>query len=369
MFKISKYIDFNLVLIILLLTTLGFVMIASATNADVLGMTREVKMQMIGFAIGLGLMIIVMLIDYRVLGDLYWGVYALSILMLLLVYVPGLGIVKAGANSWINLGVMDFQTSEIAKIGFIVSFAALLDKRADKLNKIWELFVPVMFALPLLFLIYKQPDLGSMMVFVFIFLGMLFVSGINLKIVALSAITAALSIPVVYSFLEVHQKQRIDAFLNPNDPSLPGNFHVLMSKITIGSGRFFGNGLFKGGFSENNYLPVQETDFIFAVLVEELGFVGGIALIALFFLFLSRLIRIAFMAKDKLGSHIVVGVIFMFAFQIFENIGMTMGMMPVTGVTLPFISYGGSSMITNMIAIGLVMNVYMRRKRTTFSQF
>jgi rod shape determining protein RodA len=366
MFKIGKYIDFNLLLIILLLIAIGVVMIASATDADTLGITREVKFQLISFGLGVLMMIVIMLIDYNFLGDLYLVIYFLSIAALLLVYVPGLGVEQAGARSWIDLGLMDFQTSEIAKIGFIVSFAKLLEKREGKLDNLMDLFIPFLFVLPLLLLIYKQPDLGSMLVFVFIFLGMIFVSGLNIKIILLSGLSAVLSLPIVYNFLEAHQKQRIDAFLNPNDASLPGNYHVLMSKITIGSGKLKGNGLFQGGFSANNFLPVQETDFIFAVLVEELGFIGGITVIGLYFLFLSRLIRIAFLSKDHLGSNIVIGVLFMFAFQIFENIGMTMGIMPVTGVTLPFLSYGGSSMIVNMIAIGLVMNVYMRRKRKSY---
>ncbi|MCK8060675.1 MULTISPECIES: rod shape-determining protein RodA [unclassified Fusibacter] len=366
MFKIGKYLDFNLLIVILLLITIGVVMIASATDADTLGITREVKFQLISFGLGVIAMVIVMLIDYQLMGDLYLFVYALSIIALLLVYVPGLGVEQAGARSWIDLGLMDFQTSEIAKIGFIVSFAKLLEKREGRLENLFDIFIPILFVLPLLLLIFKQPDLGSMLVFVFIFLGMIFVSGLNIKIILLSALSAVLSLPLVYTFLEPHQKQRIDAFLNPNDASLPGNYHVLMSKITIGSGKLKGNGLFQGGFSANNFLPVQETDFIFAVLVEELGFIGGIAVIGLYFLFLSRLIRIAFKAKDHLGNNIVVGVLFMFAFQIFENIGMTMGIMPVTGVTLPFLSYGGSSMIVNMIAIGLVMNVYMRRKRKSY---
>jgi rod shape determining protein RodA len=196
--------------------------------------------------------------------------------------------------------------------------------------------------------------------------GMMFIAGINMKIVMYGGIAGISSLPIFYKFLEKHQRERIDAFLNPSDPTLPGNYHVLQSKITIGSGKIWGKGIFKGSYHRRDYLPVQETDFIYAVLGEELGFIGGGILLLLYSIFLYKMIKISKNAKDIYGSLIVIGITFMFAFQIFENIGMTMGIMPVTGVTLPFVSYGGSSLITTMIALGLVLNISMRKQKIRF---
>ncbi len=360
---INKYIDLRLLAIILTISILGLVMIASATDVNEVGLTREVKVQAISLVIGLVLIVGIMLIDYRILGDLYLVFYALSLIALLIVFIPGVGVTIAGARQWINLGVIDFQTSEIAKLGTIIFLAKLFEKRFGKLDRFSDLVIPVLALLPLIAVLFKQPDLGTVLIFLFIFAGLAFVNGINMKIVLITILTVALSLPILYNFIEPHQRQRIDAFLNPSDATLVGNYQVLMSKITIGSGQVTGTGLFQGGFSANNYLPVQESDFIFAVLVEELGFVGGIALIGLYFIFVLRLFNIAFSARDQLGTNIVIGVIMMFTFQIIENIGMTMGVLPVTGLVLPFVSYGGSAMIINMMALGLVMSVYMRRRR------
>lgn len=358
---LNQYIDMKLLAIIALISALGIVIIASATDVVQMGITREVKLQIISFGMGLVAMIVVMLIDYRVLGDFYPVIYGLSIVALLLVFIPGVGVKIAGATQWVALGPIYFQTSEIAKLGAIVVLAKIFEKRSGKLDRITDLVVPIIWTLPLLAILLAQPDLGTTLVILFIFSGLALVNGINLKIVAATILTGLLSLPVLYNFMKPHQRVRIDAFLNPSDPVL--NHQVIMSKITIGSGQVTGNGLFQGGFSANNFLPVQETDFIFAVLVEELGFVGGIVLIGLYFMLLSRLIQIAYSSRDQLGSNIVIGVLLMLFFQIGENIGMTMGVMPVTGLVLPFMSYGASAMVINMTALGLVMSVYMRRRR------
>jgi len=360
---INDYIDLKLLALIALISALGIVIIASATDMMQFGLTREVKLQAISFGIGLVVMILVMLIDYRILGDFYPVIYGVSVVFLLLVFIPGLGIKIAGATQWIKLGPIHFQTSEIAKLGAIIVMAKLFEKRYGKLDRFQDLFVPILWLIPILGILLIQPDLGTTLVIVFIFSGLALVNGLNLKIVIVTLLTGLLSLPIVYNVLKPHQQQRIDAFLNPNDPTLVGNYQVLMSKITIGSGQVTGNGLFQGGFSANNFLPVQETDFIFAVLVEELGFVGGVVLIGMYFMLISRLIQVAFSARDQMGSNIVIGVILMLSFQIIENIGMTMGLFPVTGLVLPFMSYGSSAMVINMTAIGLVMSVYMRRRR------
>ncbi|MGB3368797.1 MAG: rod shape-determining protein RodA [Acidaminobacteraceae bacterium] len=368
--KMLSNLDYSLIAVVLIIFTFGLVMITSATDAlNTLNgaIPRQVKIQIIAFIIGIFLVGLMLVINYNTFGELYRIIYVVSILVLLLVYVPGLGVIQNGARSWIDLGVIYVQTSEIAKIGFILSFAKYLENRFDEFNSIKDLFGPAIFILPFLLLLFKQPDLGSALVFIFIAFGMMFVSGLSYKIIAGGTVAAAISLPIIYRFLQPHQKIRIDAFLNPNDPSLPGNYQVIQSKITIGSGMVTGRGLFKGVYHRNDYLPVPETDFIFAVIGEETGFVGGVAVILLYFLMLYRMIMISMKAKDKYGMLVSIGITFMFAFQVFENMGMTIGVMPVTGITLPFLSYGGSSIITSMLALGIILNIYMRRKRQSFN--
>ncbi|WIF94426.1 rod shape-determining protein RodA [Caminicella sporogenes] len=377
--KLLKNLDLGLIIVVLIIFLIGILIISSATQSinllnddnikydlKKIDIKRQVKIQIVAFFIGIALVSLILAVDYNDFGDFYKLIYVLSILFLLLVYIPGLGVIRGGARSWIHLGPIDIQTSEFAKIGYILSFGKYLESKYRKLDTIYDLIGPIIFAAPFILLLLKQPDLGSALVFIIITFGMLFVAGINMKIVFWSGAGGVLSLPIVYRFLEKHQKERIDAFLHPNNPNLPGNYHVMQSKITIGSGKILGRGLFKGKYHRFDYLPVQETDFIFAVLGEELGFIGGLFLMLLYFAFLYKMVNISKNAKDVYGSLIVTGITFMFAFQIFENIGMTMGIMPVTGVTLPFMSYGGSSLITSILALGIVLNVGMRKQKIRF---
>ncbi|MBF4694872.1 rod shape-determining protein RodA [Fusibacter ferrireducens] len=357
--------DYLLMAIILIIFSVGLVAIASATNVQIDGVTRQFKMQMISFAIGLVIVILMQLVDYEIFGEFYLSIFFVSIALLLLVYIPGLGVVRGGARSWIQIGSIDIQTSELAKIGYIIFFSKFLEKNHG-VRTFMDILKCGVILLPFLVLVLKQPDLGSGLVFVLITFGMMFTNGLKYRYIALGGALSVLISPIIYKMMKSHQKERIDAFLNPEDLTLPGNYHVMQSKITIGSGQMYGKGIFQGVYHRLDYLPVQESDFIFAVFAEETGFVGGLALIVLYFMFLLRLLILSYRAKDEFGSNIIVGIIFMFAFQIIENIGMTMGVMPVTGITLPFFSYGASSIVTSMIAIGLVQTIYIRRKKGTF---
>lgn len=362
-----KGIDTKLMLAVSVIFFIGMLMIASATNVPETGLNRQIIIQFVAFVLGLALMFMVMCIDYNTFGDFYKIMYVLSILSLLLVYVPGLGVAHAGAKSWINLGVIDFQTSEIAKLGYILFLAKYLEQQNGQLDTVKDLLMPILLASPFMLLLLKQPDLGGTLVFLSITVGMVYVANINGRLFYGGIGAAVLATPLAYFLMKPHQRIRIDAFLNPNDPSLPGNYQVMQSKITIGSGQLSGRGIFNGVFHRYDYLPVQESDFIYAVLGEETGFIGGTIVILLFFWLLSRMMAVATLSRDLYGSLVVTGIACLFAFQIFENIGMTIGLMPVTGVTLPFMSYGGTSIITSLIAIGLVHNVYMRRRRSGFS--
>ncbi|MDK2866761.1 MAG: rod shape determining protein RodA [Clostridiales bacterium] len=363
--KIFENFDYWLMLIIMVIFTFGVLAIASATNVQTDGLSRQFTMQIIAFGIGIVLIIAMQFFDYEVFGEFYYIIYGLAIAVLLLVYVPGLGVIRNNARSWIAIGPIDIQTSELAKIGFIIFFAKFLEKNRG-VKSFLDILKCVLIMLPFLGLVIKQPDLGSALVFVLIGFGMMFIAGLPYRYLFIGAAASAVGFPIIYGQLKTHQKQRIDAFLNPNDTSLPGNYHVMQSKITMGSGQLYGKGLFQGVYHRLNYLPVQESDFIFAVFVEEMGFVGGAAIIALYIIFLLRLIHLSRKTKDDFGSYIIIGIIFMFAFQIIENIGMTMGVMPVTGITLPFFSYGASSIVTSMLALGLAESIYVRRKKSTF---
>lgn len=358
--------DYLLVLIIGLIFTLGVTTIASATNSIALGGSREFKMQLISFILGLIVILFLQFIDYEFVGQFYKQMYVLGILFILMVYIPGLGVERYGARSWINLGVIDLQTSELSKITFIIFFSKFLENN-EGVKDFKDILKCGLFFLPYFGLIFIQPDLGTSLVFVFATFGMMLVAGLKYRYILLGGGGFAAMMPFVYSKLKEHQRIRIDAFLNPEDLTLPGNYQVFQSKVTMGSGQMYGKGFLEGVYHKLNYLPVQESDFIFPVFVEETGFMGGIILIALYFFFLWRMVYISMKVKDDFASYMVIGFTFMFAFQIFENIAMTMGKMPVTGITLPFFSYGSTSLVSSMIAVGIVESIYIRRKKSRFN--
>ena len=224
----------------------------------------------------------------------------------------------------------------------------------------------IIYALPFLGLLLAQPDLGTALVFMCIIAAMVFTAGLDGKIIKRAIIIVVALMPIMYMLMADHQKQRIEAFLHPEDITLKGNYQVMQSLIAIGSGGVTGKGLYQGSQNQEDFLPVQDSDFIFAVVGEELGVIGMVFLIGLYIAFIFRLIYAAQQARDFYGTLIVIGVLGMFGYQIIQNIGMTVAVIPVTGVTLPFVSYGGSSMLTSMANLGLVMNVYMRRKKINF---
>ncbi len=364
--KIITQFDYVLIGIIVLIFALGLLTIASATDVLNDGLSRQVKMQAISFLLGLSIIVILLLIDYEIVGGFYKALYVLGLLLIVLVHIPGLGVERLGAYRWISIGSIDIQTSEVAKIFYVIFFAKFLEK-LNGVTGIKDIIKCALVLLPYFVLVFKQPDLGTSLVFVSATAGMMFVAGLKYRYIGLSLGALVLGAPFVYPRLDSHQRVRIDAFLNPEDLTLPGNYHVMQSKITIGSGQMYGKGLFEGVYHRLNYLPVQDSDFIYAVFVEETGFVGGLVLIALYFLFLARLIYLSQKVKDDFASYMIIGFVCMFAFQIIENIAMTMGRMPVTGITLPFFSYGSTSLVTSMIAIGIVESVYIRRKKGHFN--
>ena len=364
--RLLKELDWKLIGTILLIFTFGLIMLSSATHANETGNYIQLYKQGLAFVLGIIMIIIILSVDYNVLGKYYKELYLVSLVLLAVVLLPFIGAEMGGARSWIKLGPLYLQTSELVKLTFILSYAKIVESKKGKLDNIKEILKLLLYAVPFLGLLFAQPDLGTAIVFSCIVVGMLFTAGLDMKIIKKAVIILLVSLPIIYLFMADHQKDRIEAFLNPEDPTKKGNYQVMQSMIAIGSGGFTGKGLYEGSQNQEDFLPVQESDFIFAVVGEELGVIGMAVLIALYIIFLTRMIQIAREAKDFYGTLIVIGVMSMFAYQIIQNIGMTVALIPVTGVTLPFVSYGGSSLLTSLANIGLVLNVCMRRKKINF---
>jgi len=362
--KLLKNIEYPILIAIVLITILSVIIISSATHAtSPEGSFRTARMQIVWFMAGLVAMFFVISIDYHSFA--HWSniIYVVNIIVLLLVIFTGEE--GGGAQRWIDLGPFRLQPSEFAKLSLVITLAKHLEKKKS-LNTLQDLLtVFVHMAAPML-LIARQPDLGTALVLVAMTFGVMFIAGLSYKLFVSIIVSGILSLPLFWKILKPYQKDRILVFLNPYLDPLGKGYHVIQSKIAIGSGKLLGKGLYQGTQNQLDFLPVKHTDFIFAVLGEELGFIGGIILFGLYFMLLYYSIRVAFKARDLLGTYMVVGVVSMWAFQILVNIGMNVGIMPVTGIPLPFMSYGGSSFIMNMMAAGLVLNIGMRRQKILF---
>lgn len=339
----------------------GLLLITSATRST--GSKSNVIVQ--GFAIVLGIVLMVMIsrIDYSLFLELNTIIFGIYVFFLLIVLLIGVGRSETGTMGWISLGPVNIQPSEFAKIGFIITFASHLEKVGNRINEpqnILKLLVHM--GIPL-FLVLMQPDYGTAMVFIFIGAIMLFCAGLKIRYFVSALCLFIASTPLLWFFvLDEFQKNRIRVFINPEMSPMGSGYNVIQSKLAVGAGQFFGKGLFKGTQIQLGFLPGKHTDFIFAVAGEELGFFGSIIIVALLCTIIFRCIKTSSLAKRQGGSLMCIGVAAMLIFQSFENIGMCIGIMPCTGIPLPFFSYGGSSVMTSFIAIGLVLSVYKRRR-------
>ena len=357
-------IDKVLLLFVILSALYGIIAVYSATRS--FGTYSNTIIQSGALGLGLIVMIVLSLFDYEQFEVLLKPVAIICIFLLILVKVIGTA-GNWGAQSWIRLGPIGIQPSEIAKIGFILTFSFHLSKVTDKVNEPKTLLLLFLHLAIPAFLIMLQPDLGSTMVFVFIFIVMLFTAGISRKYI-LSAITAGVvALPLVYMFLlSDYQKRRILVFLNPELDKFGSGYNVIQSKIAVGSGGFFGKGYLNGTQNQLGFLPTKHTDFIFSVISEELGFIGAAIVIIFLSVVIWRCIKTAMNSKTLFGRYIAIGVSAMFIFHSVENIGMCIGLTPVTGIPLPFFSYGGTSLLTNMVAVGLVLSVGNYNSRRKF---
>lgn len=358
--------DWTVVICTLLLISVGVVIIGSAThvNRDGLDINDLVSKQLMFFVINTVVIVMMQWFDYRRLRS--WGRPLYFITILLLVAVMLIGTSALGAQRWIQIGPITIQPSEFTKLLMIISMAQMMENRVNKLNTFRSLVPIVLYVgIPTL-LVFKQPDLGTSLVYLAILCGMLFVAGIRMRLVQIIVGVAVVFAPLGWFVLQEYQKQRILVFLNPNIDPFGAGYHIIQSKIAIGSGMILGKGLFEGTQSQLNFLPENHTDFIFSVIGEELGFVGCVIVLLLLFLLIYRSIMIARSANDTFGTLLATGIGSMLVFEVLVNVGMTTGIMPVTGIPLPFISYGVSALTTNMISVGLLLNIAMHRKKLMF---
>ena len=358
--------DFVLIGAVVLLNIISLVMIASATHANGVssGSQWYAQRQAVFFVLSLVFLLFSLRFDYSQLENFSMPLYFLGVIMLLAVMF--FGYAALGAQRWIQIGPVSLQPSEFSKIIMIIVLAKLLNDYKEKLDGVWGA-LPVIGCVFLPFLlVLRQPDLGTSLVFLFITAAMLYIAGVPARFYRYLTGAAIALAPVFWHLLKGYQKHRILVFLDPERDPYGSGYHIIQSKIAIGSGMLTGNGLFSGTQSQLRFLPETHTDFIFAVIGEELGFIGVAAVLLLYVAVLYRGIKIAMEAKDDFGALLAVGIVSMLGFHVVVNVGMTIGILPITGIPLPFMSYGVSALITNMLCVSLLLNINMRNRTLNF---
>ena len=363
--KVLKNIEWGILICTILLIGIGLVALYTATYET---SQDEFRKQFIWLAISIPIMILVTWIDYEVIAKISPIFYV--IILVLLVGVLFTTEVN-GASSWYSIGFFSFQPSEFAKIFVILTFSFFITKIQEKgrneINKPTRLILSLLVIAIPMGLIIKQPDFGTAMAFITATAFILFSAGIKKRYIFTVITLIIIALPLLYFFvLPEHAKTRIDVYLNPEIDPRGAGYNIIQSKLAVGAGELFGMGLLKGNQTQLGFLYPKTTDFIFAVIGEEMGFVVAGAVIILYVVLITKAIYVAKTAKDDLGSYIAMGIAGIFLFHMVENIGMTMGLLPITGVPLPFVSYGGSSLLTNLILIALLLNISGRRQKTIF---
>ena len=360
--RLTENLDYTLLFTVVILCFYGLLVLYSSTRLA----TTEgsdpyffVKRQSLWALLGFLFLTIIIFIDYHNLERYSKVIYFGAIILLIMVIISGR--TTYGARRWLVIGPFDFQPSEFSKVALIVFLADFLSKNKPKFDNFFYYLLPFAYTGLLILLVFMQPDLGTSLVYFAILIVMLFVVGIKIKFLLFTFLAALSSVPVLWVFLKDYQKNRLILFLNPNLDPLGGGYNVIQSRIAIGSGGFLGNGIFSGIQSQLNFLPAQHTDFIFSVIGEELGFLGAAFLLGIYVIILWRGIKIALEARDLLGTLLAAGSVSFLFFHIVVNIGMAMGMLPATGLPLPFLSYGGSFMMSNLVVIGILLNVELHK--------
>lgn len=359
--RLVQYFDWGLLGATFLLGLIGLIVLYSAVTAGTSNPHKVLYLkQIVWFCGGLTVMVVFFLFDYKILDR--WGVVIYLICIVLLVCVLIFGKYVGGSRRWLAVGPITIQPSELVKIAVIIILARHYSRYANtKGLTLIDLITPMTLTVIPFALIVKQPDLGTAMLVLLLAASMTIFVKIEKRSFAYLIGAATITFPLIWFFLKGYQKQRIMTFLNPDRDPLGAGYHIIQSKIAIGSGMILGKGYLKGTQNILSFLPEQHTDFILSVLAEEWGFTGSIFLLIVYLFLISRGLTIAYRCRDNFGTILCFGITVMIFWQAFINVGMVMGLMPVVGVPLPLISYGGSSVITTMVGIGILMNVSMRR--------
>lgn len=368
--KSLRYFDFALLAASLALVAYGAVLIYSGSLASYGGSAEALShpvARQVGFAaVGLAAMIAMSRLDYRVLGYAAASLYVAALAALLFVLVVGES--AYGSRRWVDVGGTLVQPSEIAKLVLIIALAKFLADRQEQMGSPRVFLMSLAIALVPAALVFVEPDLGSAVIFGAIWLGMVVVAGARARHVLTFVGAAIVSIPfVLLAVMSDYQRERVALFIDPTEDSLGSGFNILQSEISIGSGGLLGQGLTHGTQTQLDYLRTQSTDYIFSVLGEELGFIGALLLFALFIILLFRGLRVASVARDSFGRLMATGIVIYILFQVFINIGVNVRLIPVTGIPLPFISQGGSSLLTLFVALGILQSIVLRHRSVDFS--
>lgn len=353
--------DWTLFFLILIISCIGLLNIYSAGySLDNFRQETLYIKQAQWIIISLLLIGIIICIDYRFICRFAYVIYAVSILLLIVVALYGYA--THGSQRWIAIGGFFFQPSELVKLTIIIALAKYFDAHMiERGYRLRELLIPFCIVLiPFLFIL-KQPDLGTALILIILFLSMAFFIGIEWKSLMLAFASGVLLVPISWLLLKDYQKERIMTFFDPENDPLGSGYHIIQSIIAIGSGGIFGKGYLKGTQTQLKFLPVQQTDFVFSVFAEEWGFLGGLILIIMFSVLILWCLKIALQSRDLLGMLISFGITMLIFWEVFINVGMVLGILPVVGIPMPFFSYGGSSMIILMTAMGFLLNISMRR--------
>jgi len=355
--RLYFHLDWLLLATILALSLMGIAMIYSATQATT---PRLYQQQVYALLLGLVALTIALSIDYRTLADKSHWIYIAVVL--LLIYVMFFGVVRGGARRWIPLGIFNLQPSEFAKIAVALVLAKFFGESRRQSPTRGDLATGGAMAVLPFVLIARQPDLGTAITLLPVYLFIAYVAGLPLRMLGMAVLAGVLAAPVAWTFaLKQYQKERIATFINPYKDQKGTGYQQIQARITVGSGGFAGKGFMKGTQGQLRFLPVAHNDFIFSAWAEEEGFIGVIIALGLYMLVIWRSLEAAKLSKDRLGAFLVLGVLASFTFQVFYNITMSAGLAPVKGLTLPLMSYGGSSLIATLAGFGLILNVRMRR--------
>jgi rod shape determining protein RodA len=359
--RMLLHFDWTVFTVALALGGVGLVSVLSATwTGTHHPFDPLVVRQLIWIGVGVALMTATALFDYRALHSYAYAFYVSTIALLMLVAVAGQS--TGGSRRWINLGLLKLEPSELAKLAVVLVIVHYLREEPPRGGwRAHQMLIPlVLVALPAV-LVLKQPDLGTALILITITATLVFVSGLNWRTMAVVVLGAVMAAPVAWHYLKPYQRERLVSFVNPQSDPLGAGYHIIQSEIAIGSGGGWGKGIFQGTQARLNFLPEQTTDFIFAVYAEEFGFAGSMLLLGLYAALIARGAWIARHARDRFGSLLAIGVSGIIFWQAAINIGMATGMLPVVGITLPLVSYGGSSLIAMMAAAGVLISINMRR--------